>query len=684
MIPFKSLIFLFLCILLESLVAQPFRDYTPLIAKGVMPNDFRDLGRTDSLANLGKTRHYREQQERFLVQNTFYLQRTLTGGRILYGDTVTQYINQVAAILLEHQPQLQGKLRFYAAKSPVVNAFCANNGIILVNIGLLAKVENEAELAFILSHEIGHYVAQHPLKLFLKSENLQQATLELLAKNPYPYQLESEADSIGLQIFLATAYKPEAATTAFELLKHADDNIADLPWDFTQITTPLYTLQDSFFARNLFQDSTIDLTTATHPSPEIRCEHLQSKIPSNSAKTTLFKLPEAYFTYIQKICRYETCIYWLDNRNYEKALYHADILSYIYQEQSDFLTYIKAYSLYALCKYGNAGKFWEVHQDYSVAGKEMSRLCYFTEQYEGTPLTLLTIQYLDKLRKIYPHLILTPFITGLEKDMGKLYLTPEMNIFEDTTDLYYRILGLKTAAFWQEWYANVAEGYAIQFQPIIPHDTKKLMRQQQKLAYKGFALGINRIVFVAPSYQRIDYRKQGTEEFQVSTAMEAGMIRKLREYSIEQELDARTLYTGGLKAIETDLFNDLVILQDWYREKSNMQELEMLCFRHTPVLLLSQKYETPYFAWIGGVHFIQKRGHKKFPQLIALPFSYLSPSYETIFYTVIYDVVKEEYILVYPRYVRMNDTADVFHSVLYDIIFQIKHKKKEKKVRVKS
>lgn len=676
MIHLKNFLVFSLIVLLQHIDAQPFHHYSPLVAKGSIPDDFRYFGINDTLEELPIAKKFKAQQNRFFQENAFYLQRTLTGGRILYGDTVTQYINQVADILLTQYPDLRKKLRFYAAKSPVVNAFCANNGIVLVNMGLIAKVRNEAELAFILSHEIAHFTAQHPLKLYLKSADMQQATLELLAKNPYSSQLEIEADSMGLQLFMTSPYKHEAAISAFDLLKYSAQNIADLPWNFKQLETPLFQIPDSFFVKNLFQDSSFWEKSSTHPDPEMRAAHLQTQIPSVSAKNLLFKLPENQFAYIQKIARYENCIYWLDNRNYEKALYHADILGNIYQEDSDFLAYIKAYSLYALCKYGNAGKFWEVHQDYSVVGAEMSRLCYFTEQYEGIPLTLLSIHYLEKLSEKYPYLVISPLIAGLEKDMGKLYLKPEINPFEDTTDIYYRILGTEDAVFWEEWYENVGEGYALQFNYRPSLTPKQMMKQQQKLAYKGFSLGINRIVFVSPSYQRIDYRRQNSEEFQVSTAMETGLINKLKEYSAAQELEARVLYPTGLKASQTERFNHLAILQDWYREKNNMQELDMHCFRHTEVVNLAQIYETPYFAWIGGVHFIQKKKNTKFPQIISFPFSYISPSYETIFYTIIYDVVKEDFVLVYPRYVRLNDTADVFHSIIYDIIFQIKHKKK--------
>ena len=54
-------------------------------------------------------------------------------------------------------------LRVYTVRNPWFNAMMAPNGMMQVWTGLLLRVENEAQLAAVLGHEIGHYVQRHSL-----------------------------------------------------------------------------------------------------------------------------------------------------------------------------------------------------------------------------------------------------------------------------------------------------------------------------------------------------------------------------------------------------------------------------------------------------------------------------------------------------------------------------------------
>jgi len=67
---------------------------------------------------------------------------------------------------ISHRPDLDWK--FKVMDSPVVNAFAAPGGYIYVTRGLLAAVNNEAELAGILGHEIGHVTARHSAQQYSK------------------------------------------------------------------------------------------------------------------------------------------------------------------------------------------------------------------------------------------------------------------------------------------------------------------------------------------------------------------------------------------------------------------------------------------------------------------------------------------------------------------------------------
>ncbi|GMU42262.1 MAG: hypothetical protein DYH17_09695 [Xanthomonadales bacterium PRO6] len=54
-------------------------------------------------------------------------------------------------------------IRVYLVRQPYFNAQMAPNGMLVVWTGLLLRVEDEAQLAFVLGHEVGHYVERHSL-----------------------------------------------------------------------------------------------------------------------------------------------------------------------------------------------------------------------------------------------------------------------------------------------------------------------------------------------------------------------------------------------------------------------------------------------------------------------------------------------------------------------------------------
>lgn len=70
------------------------------------------------------------------------------------------YVNQVACGIA---PEYCGDLRIYVMDRPAFNASMAPNGYMEVWSGLLLRAETEAELAFVLAHEISHFSASHSL-----------------------------------------------------------------------------------------------------------------------------------------------------------------------------------------------------------------------------------------------------------------------------------------------------------------------------------------------------------------------------------------------------------------------------------------------------------------------------------------------------------------------------------------
>ncbi|HKX93591.1 MAG TPA: M48 family metalloprotease [Methylibium sp.] len=136
-----------------------------------------------------------------------------------------EYLSAVACKLGgEHCPDI----RVYPVRTPWFNASMAPNGMMQVWSGLLLRVDNEAQLAAVLGHEIAHYLRRHSIERLRDAKSRSAfgqilgvalggvgalAQLALLAgQSAYSRDHEREADRIGLQLMQGAGYaRREAA-----------------------------------------------------------------------------------------------------------------------------------------------------------------------------------------------------------------------------------------------------------------------------------------------------------------------------------------------------------------------------------------------------------------------------------------------------------------------------------------
>lgn len=93
-----------------------------------------------------------------------------------------QYVDRVAQDVLAEshmrRPSTSAKFRnteftFRVLDSPIINAFALPGGYVYVTRGLLAHLNNEAQLAVVLGHEIGHVAGRHASKQAAKQQLMQ-------------------------------------------------------------------------------------------------------------------------------------------------------------------------------------------------------------------------------------------------------------------------------------------------------------------------------------------------------------------------------------------------------------------------------------------------------------------------------------------------------------------------------
>ncbi|HEM46852.1 MAG TPA: peptidase, partial [Alphaproteobacteria bacterium] len=80
----------------------------------------------------------------------------------VYDDPrVAGYAASIGGRLAQVTEQPDTSYTFTVLDNPIVNAFALPGGYVYITRGLMALAENEAELAGVLGHEIGHVVARH-------------------------------------------------------------------------------------------------------------------------------------------------------------------------------------------------------------------------------------------------------------------------------------------------------------------------------------------------------------------------------------------------------------------------------------------------------------------------------------------------------------------------------------------
>jgi len=154
----------------------------------------------------------------------------------LYNDPKLEaYVNRVAMRLVATVPEKDGGFRVKVIKDPHLNAFTYPDGFCYVNTGILARLENEAQLAALLAHEIGHFVNHHAVKDLRRLQHQPDpaardladkdtASSALVAQSVectwsgYRHEAELEADREGLKLMMRAGYNPYEALRLFEHL----------------------------------------------------------------------------------------------------------------------------------------------------------------------------------------------------------------------------------------------------------------------------------------------------------------------------------------------------------------------------------------------------------------------------------------------------------------------------------
>lgn len=128
--------------------------------------------------------------------------------RRIRDEAINRYLHDIVCRL---SPDYCNDIRLYITRTPSFNASMMPNGLMTVWTGLLLRVHNEAQLAAILGHELGHYLRQHGLDGFKDAKTRSNIALLLglafgLAASTTAHSGYADANGIALFVLLAGQY----------------------------------------------------------------------------------------------------------------------------------------------------------------------------------------------------------------------------------------------------------------------------------------------------------------------------------------------------------------------------------------------------------------------------------------------------------------------------------------------
>jgi beta-barrel assembly-enhancing protease len=169
-----------------------------------------------------------------------YSQQVEHGAKMVSDPIITEYVNRIGQNLVRNS---DAKVPFTikVIDTDEINAFALPGGFFYVNSGLILAADNEAELAGVMAHEIGHVAACHVAREQTRGNIVNLASIPLifvpggwavyegtqaalgigvpLTFMKFSRNFEAEADFLGMEYMYKAGYDPQSFISFFEKIE---------------------------------------------------------------------------------------------------------------------------------------------------------------------------------------------------------------------------------------------------------------------------------------------------------------------------------------------------------------------------------------------------------------------------------------------------------------------------------
>lgn len=603
---------------------------------GEMPDDFRSSFSDKYKTTLENTKELevlddKKKQSEFSAVTSIEIENLLQSGKVLYGDPVTVYCNRVLDILLKEKPELRAKVRLYTLRSNQVNAFSTQQGILCITTGLIARLHTEAELAFVLSHEVAHFEKNHVLHIYSYNQQLFERQSKkktshisdnILKSLQYSRNSENEADDIGFRRFIDAGYNPDAALSVFDILIDAQKVAYDEKIDFKGFEDDAFHL-DTAVTNHLpephYYYQLLDDTLSTHPNSKERRKNTRRTIGSLVYPYSQidFQLEEDKFREIVRRSKMELLFNCMLERDYVRGLQISQALMNDSDIPAAFLNELRSMCFYGIQRLKNNSILYFSY-DLSLVGNE------------GVAQFLI-----DKLN-------IRELNVLASREIWKLYQ-------KDTSNVFIRQHldeSVHTTAYMEVLYADYYD--EIQY-PDQPSECMGAgMRGSQytglkKLIYEVIArteptqntaqnqpkteLGVTRMLVFSPVFFGYDLRTTVDKRILDSEKQQSYIESQLIKYSTELGIEVVIPNPKSERNSLTDDFNDFVTLMDWMDESEDVFGQDFSSFYTRDLQRIRSKYNVDYLAVVNYFQLVKRKPFVPKYLLVSVIVPYALPVY---------------------------------------------------------
>ena len=592
-------------------------DFTGIKSEGPIPADLRKgLGELYS-EDKQRVRDYNDgklaNRDRVL-EASYHINRLTSNGRILYGDPITRMVERIADTLLKDYPGLRGELRFYTVKSSSVNAFATGQGMIFVTTGLVAQVENEAQLAYVISHEIVHYYRKHNMEVLTRriknSDDEAEQMANFLKYHYRSREMENEADSLGLRLFyIGSPYDKRVTDGVFDVLQYAMLPFDEVPFDTTYFNSPYYRLPSHYFLEKVAPISSRDDypdSLSTHPNIKKRRARTGDILSHYEGGSAFVVTTPDEFVHLQGLARFECIRQNLIYSNYTRAFYDCYVLQRQYPNNA-FLARSMAQALYGIAMYKTYYNTNSIVGDYRQYEGEVQQVYYLFSKLTAAEATLVAMREVWKMHRLYPD---DPQLSAMGRDL-LLALRDKHSLsrasFAATYDTATVGVGSQQTAMTNQKYARIRQK---QQQSHIADQSRYaftdfMMENDSFRSFMDSCLdgeeahdtvdhSAKATFLYAPQYIVVENSKDASIKYRKSDRMEQALVGKVLEAAKAAGMSIVDFSDPAMrKHADAEFYNDFVTINEWTNEFWKSKGNVPLSLSTQPLMNdLNQRYRT--------------------------------------------------------------------------------------------